>query len=198
MKTGKQKYLSSEEFRKLLQVIPEDRDYLLFFLLGNLGLRVGEGIRLRVEDIDLTNRCLHTPTLKQGTKKGIIRGKIKHGKLPDVYIDLPLDDITLKMLTEYIKSYKITSWLFPLGKSHLPDWVVMKAFKRYAKQAGLDDCYSVHSLRHFKGVTAYRELKDIRAVQLLLRHKSISSTQIYTEMDLDSKRKLTERLKIVT
>lgn len=199
MKTGKQKYLSGEEFKKLLSVIPGDRDYLLFFLLGNLGLRVGEGIRLRAEDIDFSNRCLHTPTLKQGTKKGIVHGKIKRGKLPDVYIDLPLDDVTLKMLTEYIKLYKVANWLFPYkDKLPLPDWQVMRAFKGYAKKAGLDPCYSVHSLRHFKGVSAYSELKDIRAVQLLLRHKSISSTQVYTEMSLDQKRKISEKLKIVT
>jgi len=198
VKTGKQKYLSEKEFASLLSVIPDDRDYLLFYLIGNLGLRVGEGIRLRVQDIDFVNKCLHTPTLKRGRVRGVVKGSLPDGQLPEVYIDLPLDDLTIAMLQHYIQVYAPKNWLFPWKESHLPQRTARRLFKRYAAMAGLDPCYSVHSLRHYKGVTAYAALKDIRAVQLLLRHKSIASTQVYTEMDLEAKRKLFERVKPIT
>lgn len=170
----------------------------MLYLLGNLGLRVGEGIRLRVTDVDFVNKCLHTPTLKQGKQKGVVKGSLPDGQLPETYIDLPLDDLTIKMLKHYIKTYAPKNWLFPWKGSHLPQRKARGLFKHYAATARLDPCYSVHSLRHFKGVVAYAALGDIRAVQLLLRHKSIASTQCYTEMSLDAKRKLSEKVKPIT
>lgn len=193
-KTGKQKYLNAAEYGALLGAAKAQEDYMLLYLLGNLGLRVSEGIRLRVEDIDKLNRSIRVPTLKQGKVKGIQRGRIARGALPSTYIDLPINESTISKINAYLKARKIKSgWLFPCpdGK-HTPDWKAKKIFKACAAAAGLDPIYSVHSLRHYRGVALYSSLKDIRAVQVLLRHRNIASTTIYTEMDLDAKRAMVE------
>lgn len=198
MKTSKQKYLNQEEYAALLKVIREQQDYMLFFLLGNLGLRVGEAVRLRKQDIDQRKCYVRIPTLKCGMHKGEKHGCLPRGRLPKVYHDMPVATLVMQMLLQYIKQFKIKTWLFPdQDKCHVPTWKAQRKFKRYARQAGLDKVYSVHALRHYKGVTAYQQLKDIRAVQLLLRHKNINSTVTYTTMDLEGKRQLIDVLPIV-
>lgn len=197
-KTDKQKYLNEEEFVKFLKAIKDDTDYILFFIMGNLGLRVGEGIRLRIEDIDWKGKYIKIPTLKQGIKKDSKKGSLPYGKLPETYIDIPLDKIMIIIIGQYILNKKIKSgWLFPYREAHIPKWLVQRKFKGYVKKAGLDSIYSVHSLRHYKGVQIYSQLKDIRAVQVLLRHKNINSSTVYTTMDLDKKRDLIKGLEVI-
>lgn len=198
-KTDKQKYLTEKEYQAFLNSIKDEYLYTFFFLMGNLGLRVGEAIRLRRCDINLDEEYIKIPTLKQDGKKGINKGSIKQGELPATYIDIPIDDEISKILSNHIKRFNIKGqqWLFSNKNNHLPKWKAQRYFKKYAKKAGLDKVLSIHSLRHYRGVSAYKGLKDIRAVQLLLRHKNINSTQTYTTMDLDAKRELTNKLKII-
>jgi integrase len=203
-KTEKEKYLTVEQYQQFLSVISNLYYYTLFYVIGNYGLRVGEAIRLRIQDINFESKYIKIPTLKQDRNKG----RLPHGKLPNTYIDMPLDDktaILLEKYIDYIKTLK-TEWLFPyktryyMGKhrlSHIPKWLIQRKFKLYAKQARLDSAYSVHSLRHYKGVSIYNNLKDIRAVQLLLRHKNINSTVIYTTMSLEDKRDLFDKIMII-
>lgn len=203
-KTDKQKYLTKEQFSRFLEDIKNPYFYTLFYVIGNYGLRVGEAIRLRIQDIDFNNKYIKIPTLKQDKNKG----SLEYGKLPETYIDMPLDKKTAFLLSNFVKIVKMPKgdWLFPYkanyykGKNklaHIPKWLVQRKFKHYAKQAGLDSAYSVHSLRHYKGISIYKNLKDIRAVQLLLRHKNINSTVIYTTMSLEDKREMFDKIMII-
>lgn len=198
-KTDKQKYLSDTEYQAFLNVINSEYLYTLFFLMGNLGLRVGEAIRLRVSDINFNEKYIKIPTLKQDGKKGESKGSIKQGELPATYIDIPIDDEFIKTLKPFFdkQKQKRQGWLFPYKGSHFPRWLAQRKFKKYAKKAGLDARLSIHSLRHYKGTSSYRAFKDVRAVQLLLRHRSINSTYRYTTMDLEAKRELIDKLKII-
>lgn len=198
-KTEKQKYLTEVEYQAFLNAINSEYLYTLFFLMGNLGLRVGEAIRLRVCDINFEKKYMTIPTLKQEGGKGMAKGSIKQGELPKTYIDIPIGDEVAKVLRTYLEkqTYKGQEWLFLYNGSHLPRWLAQRKFKKYAKKAGLDKVLSVHSLRHYKGVSSYKFFKDIRAVQLLLRHRNINSTYVYTSMDLDAKRELVDKLKTI-
>jgi len=204
-KTDKQKYLTVDQYKKFLVSINNLYFYVLFYIIGNYGLRVGEAIRLRIQDVNFDSKYIKIPTLKQD-RHG--KGSLAYGKLPDTYIDMPLDDKTALLLLKFIDYIKMpkNEWLFPYKKgyykgknilSHIPKWLIQRKFKKYAKQAGLDPVYSVHSLRHYKGVSVYKNFKDIRAVQLLLRHKNINSTVIYTTMSLEDKRDLFDKLLII-
>ena len=200
-KTSRQKYLTEDEYKRLLGVIRNERDYVLFFLCGNLGLRVGELVRLRVSDImkDETGFYLKIPTLKRGGVKGKVKGSIQRGELPKAYEDIPLSsDLASirEILSKYISKYKIKDWIFPYKGLHLPEYTVARYFKSYARKVGMDPRYSIHSLRHFKGFYTYKMKTDLRAVQILLRHRDIKTTAIYADANLDSKRKIVEGLEL--
>jgi integrase len=197
-KTLRQKYLTEEEYAKFMDAIDNAQDYVFFLLCGNLGLRVGEAIRLRLQDLDFTNGYIRVPTLKQERQKNIVKGTIKRGQLPKTYIDLPLKDDMAKVLKKYIEVYKIKDWLFPHDDGlHMHKFKAQRLFKKYAKIAELDTVYSVHSLRHFKGVQTYETLEDIYAVKEMLRHKVIGSSQVYTHMSINKKKDIVNRMETI-
>ena len=202
-KTDRQKYLTEEEYQKLLSVIKDGRDYMLFKMTGDLGLRVGETIRLRRQDFNFSAGYIHCPTLKQDKErkenepKGFkIKGSIKRGELPQTYKDIAVDEDLLQQVQKYMELYRIKTWLFPHDDGvHIPKFTAQRLFKSYVKKAKLDPVYSVHSLRHYRGFTAFNSLNDIRLVQALLRHKSISSTQVYTEVTVDKMKEALQKIK---
>ncbi|MBP7402155.1 MAG: tyrosine-type recombinase/integrase, partial [Clostridia bacterium] len=65
--------------------------------------------------------------------------------------------------------------------------MVQYIVKRYIRQAGLDPArYSVHKLRHTAATLMYKYGKtDIRVLQKILGHESVSTTEIYTHVDAD-------------
>ena len=204
-KTSRQKYINEGEYKSILRQISNPFDYFLIFLCGNLGLRVGELVRLRVCDIMTDNNgyYLHVPTLKKSSKKGMRVGSIKSGVLPERYEDIPLHPDLANMMLEHISKFKLKAWIFPYKgliqrkDLHLTEYTAARHFKHYAKMAGLDPHYSIHSLRHFKGFQIYKQKSDLKAVQSILRHSSIKTSMIYADMDLDSKRKIIDDVGVV-
>lgn len=194
------KFISEEDYRKLLKAASRNfPHYLLFLVAGNLGLRVGELVRLRVVDLkkDEKGYYLKIPTLKRGFDRKTIKGSIKRGQLPDTYEEIPVSDQLGKIIEKYIKEYKLKNWFFPWKSSHLPEYTAARIFKRYAKKIGLSSGYSIHCLRHFKGFQMYKATMDLKAVQIMLRHKSIKTTSIYAGADLETKRKISEKINII-
>jgi len=194
------KHITEEEFSKLLDVTKNDRDYMLLFICGNFGLRVGELVRLRVSDIVMedNNYYLRIPTLKRNIRKGIVKGSIKRGQLPETYEDIPFPSMEiLNFIKKYIDKYKLENWFFPWKDSHLPEYTACRIFKRYAKKIKLNPEYSIHCLRHFKGYQIYKSKTDLKAVQTILRHKSIRTTEVYAEADLETKKKILEDVPVI-
>ena len=59
---------------------------------------------------------------------------------------------------------------------------VQKRFKKWAKLAGLNPRYSIHSARHTYGTILYHLTKDLRLVQNQLGHSSSKITEVYTDV----------------
>lgn len=181
--TGRKKLITKEEYNQILNLAESNfRDYALLSLIGHYGLRVGEVVRLRIQDINAKAKTINIPTLKRDKNR---TGTIKKGKLPESYILFPLPQNDIIGLVRYISHYGIKEgWLFKWSSgSHLPEERAKNIFYRYAKQIGVNA--SIHSLRHLRGSTIYEETMQIRMVQIALRHKSISSSMVYTEPTLE-------------
>lgn len=169
--------LSSSEIQRLLEVSEDGnlaiRNKAMFELLYATGLRVTELITLQVSDLHLTMgfvRCLG-----KGSKERIV----------------PLGDIATESLEKYLeesreslaKNKQDENILFlnqhgrPLTRQGF--WKVLKTA---AKKVDLQERITPHTLRHSFATHLLENGADLRAVQEMLGHADISTTQIYTHV----------------
>lgn len=155
------------------------RDRAVLETLYSAGLRVSELVGLEVRDIDFIG----------GVAK--IRGKGKKERL------VPIGDTAIRAVKQYldkrpaIESMRNKTALF-LNKSggRLSDDSVRCIVDKYIKAASLREHVCPHTLRHSFATHLLDRGADLRAVQELLGHANLSTTQIYTHVT-------TERLKAV-
>lgn len=69
-----------------------------------------------------------------------------------------------------------------------------KVWKNLQVRANFERHYGFHSLRHFFGTTIYRMTRDIRITQVLLRHRSVATTMIYSHVTARDVEAAVERL----
>lgn len=174
------KILSLEEIERLLQTPDINtplgfRDRTMLEVLYATGLRVSELVALKLENLNLN--------------LGIIRVLGKGGKERLV----PFGDIALRFLETYIEKIrplfltkKSRDFLFlnrrgsPLSRQRY--WQIIKEL---AVKAGLDPSkISPHVIRHSFASHLLEGGADLRAIQLMLGHASLLTTQIYTHLDL--------------
>lgn len=150
------------------------RNYLLFVLGINSGLRISDLLNLQVEDVMNKDRI----SLKE--KK---TGKTK---------DFPISDVCRKAINEYFKSENKTSGaLFPSRKGGKPISRVQAylIINGAAKAVGIKEKIGNHSMRKSFGLFAYQQGIDITRIQQLLNHSSPGITLRYigiTKQELDS------------
>ncbi len=142
----------------------------LFTLLYVLGLRFGEATALAWEDVNWSARAI------------IIR-KAKGNKTRALPLDNDLT-ATLKALWENARrparGYVFVS---PRTGKRIKD--IRKAIRRACKAAGIDQHVNPHLFRHSGATQTLAESGDLRAVQNLLGHASIGTTEIYTHLNLE-------------
>lgn len=171
-------FLTEEHLQRLLEAPPAKqplglRDRAILETLYSSGLRVSELAGLNLEDIDLDSGL------------AIIRGKGKRERLA------PLGRFALKAIKHWLdarqeilkKRGRSQEALF-LNKnaSRLTPRSIGRLLEKYCAQAGLDPRTSPHTLRHSFATHLLDRGADIRSVQELLGHQSLSTTQIYTHL----------------
>jgi len=173
------RYLSVEEVDQLIAQPDVStarglRDRALIELLYATGMRVSELVGLRPADINL-DACYLTCTGK-GSKQRIV----------------PIGDEAARWVREYIRKGRPEL----LGKRTSPRLFVnargggagltrvgfWKILKGYALQAGLPRALSPHMLRHSFATHLLERGADLRAIQMMLGHADLSTTQIYTHV----------------
>ena len=176
-------YLAEEEMDRLfskpdITTIQGVRDKAILHLLFSTGLRVSEICNLKIKDINL--------------KQDEFSIKGKGGKVRVVF----LDENAKESLDKYLKSRRDESdYLFiSYGHKNTDDGKlitedgnitprsVQRMIKKYAAAGGITKQISPHTLRHSFATDLLRSGADIRAVQTLLGHSSITTTQIYTHV----------------
>ena len=182
-KLGKRipKYLSLDESRKLLDVAKSDenrnseRDFAIITLFLNCGIRLSELVNINIKDITFSESKLNV--IGKGNKERTIY-------LNNACISA-LNEYLLVRPKEGIKYNSKDALFLSERRERISNRTVQLIVKKELLKAGLDiNKYSVHKLRHTAATLMYQYGNvDIRALQELLGHESISTTEIYTHVD---------------
>lgn len=159
--------LSFEEVRHLLSLVVNPVAAMALRMIYSCGLRLSEGIHLRVEDIDSQRMLVHVRSGKGGR---------------DRYV--PIADRTLEYLRTYWAACRPRPWLFPVrsGCGPIGDTSLQKTFKAVVRQSEVEKSVSVHSLRHSYATHLLENGIDLRIIQEILGHRSPKTTSIYTHL----------------
>lgn len=177
------KAITIEQIERLLSA-PSDADVLgrrdrgMLETLYSTGIRVSELVGLSVADLDLPGEALR------------VRGKGKKERI------VPLGSHALTAINRYMDLLKADPKFGPAaraGSAELPLFLnkhggrlssrsVRRKLDKYLKAVGLDPTISPHTLRHSFATHLLDNGADLRSVQELLGHQSLSTTQVYTHL----------------
>ena len=171
-------YLSEAEVESLINApqpaknAVEFRDRAMLEVLYATGLRVSELIKLECESVNFNQGTLRV--VGKGNKERIV----------------PLGDEALHWIRRFNENARLdllsngtSDVLFPSKRGKMMTrQTFWHAIKRYAQRADIDRHLSPHTLRHAFATHLLNHGADLRAVQLMLGHASLSTTQIYTRI----------------
>ncbi|GMU24067.1 MAG: tyrosine recombinase XerC [Phycisphaerae bacterium] len=175
------KFLEEEQVRKLLET-PDTaallgaRDRAMLETMYSTGVRVSELVDLNIADVDFVGECLH------------IRGKGKKQRVT------PISPTALAWIKRYMEmrrqdpraaSYNQEAVFVNKHGQRLSTRSVRRKLDKYLLVAGLDPSISPHTLRHSFATHMLSRGADLRSVQELLGHQSLSTTQIYTHVTVN-------------
>ena len=182
-KLGKRmpKYLSLDESKKLLQTVQNDdnrnnkRDYAIITLFLNCGMRLSELVGINIKDITFSE-CKLNVIGKGNKERTIYLNNACMSAIHDYLIERPKEGIKYNSKDALFLSER---------RERISNRTVQSIVRKELLKSGLDiNKYSVHKLRHTAATLMYQYGNvDIRALQELLGHESISTTEIYTHVD---------------
>jgi integrase/recombinase XerC len=174
------KFLDPTEIQRLLDA-PKGNDLLtlrdraILETIYSTGMRVSELCRLDMDDVDFLGEVLR------------LRGKGRKERLA------PIGSYAVRAINAYLDARRVHSHVAafevkPLFLNRhgrrLNQRSVRRKLAKYLAEAGLDPSVSPHTLRHSFATHMLNRGADLRAVQELLGHRSLSTTQIYTHVTM--------------
>lgn len=173
------KFLTLEDIQRLLDAPAKDhwlgvRDRAIMETLYSTGIRVSELVNLNMDDVDFLSEVIH------------VRGKGKKERIS------PIGSSALRSIQCYIEYRNRRAmnnsnfdprvlFVNKHGK-RLSTRSVRRKMDKYLTMAGLDPSISPHTLRHSFATHMLNNGADLRSVQELLGHQSLSTTQVYTHL----------------
>ena len=178
-------YLSIQEMNSLLAAIDRsrsqgERDNAIVETLYACGLRVSELIGLRMRDIYRKDEVLRI--IGKGNKERVVPIYEKALKALDIYINEVRVHIKPK------KGFEDHVFLNQRGSS-LSRVYIFKMISSLASLAGIKKKIGPHTIRHTFATHLIQNDADIRVIQVLLGHESITTTEIYTHLEQNHLRK---------
>ncbi len=199
--------LTRQEVKTLLEAL-HGTSWLIASLLYGTGMRVIEGLRLRVKDLDLERREIVVREGKGGKDRitmvpenlvlplrdQLLRSKRLHDR--DLEAGFGAVSIPTALARKYVSAPKSWGWqyVFPsatrcadprtgeIVRHHFYPGSLQRALREAARQAKLAKPVHPHVLRHSFATHLLQDGYDIRTVQELLGHADVSTTMIYTHV----------------
>ena len=165
--------MSEDEVDRLLaspdlSIEIEVRDKAMIEMLYATGMRISELLNLKIIDMDI-QRCV-VKVIGKGSKERLI----------------PFGESALEALNNYLPLRKNTAskevFLSNRG-TKLTRVAFWKRIKIYLLRSNLKESISPHTLRHAFATHLLKNGADLRTIQLILGHESITTTEIYTHLD---------------
>jgi len=174
------RYLTYDESLSLLENIQGEfkvRDFCIIMLFLNCGLRVSELTGINLGDI----------------KEDMLRVLGKGRKERVVYLNSASQEAISSYMEERKKIRNIrksdeNALFISRNGNRISTSTVKWLVKKYCAYAGLDSRISVHKLRHTSATLMYRNGVDVKAVQEVLGHEHLNTTEIYTHTDSETLR----------
>ena len=188
------KYLSLEDSQKLLAVAKNKdnsnakRDYAITTLFLNCGMRLSELVGININDIDFSE-CKMTVIGKGNKERTIYLNRACMSAINDYLSSRPP-----KTSIKHDSKNSEKALFLSKQNQRISNRTVQAIISKELKIAGLDSKnLSVHKLRHTAATLMYQYGNvDIRALQELLGHQSISTTEIYTHVSNEQVRSAVE------
>ena len=158
--------LSENEIQRILSNISNLKHKALLSLIYSCGLRVGEALNLKINDLD-SDRMLISVRNGKGEKDRMV----------------PLASNVLKLLRTYYKQYQPSDYLFngaeqgPYSATSIRNVLKRAVYKSYIKKN-----VTPHTLRHSYATHLLEKGTDLRYIQVILGHSSVKTTEIYTHV----------------
>lgn len=199
--------LSADEVAAVLGRMTGEHALLARLLYGT-GLRINEGLRLRVKDLDFSQRAVFVREGKGGKDRVVmlpdslvadLRAQLARSRLvwsADVAAGQAGVELPHALERKYPRAGSSWTWfwVFPQDKlsteprsgvirrHHLYAETFQRAFKRAVQQTGIAKPATPHTLRHCFATHLLQAGSDIRTVQELLGHADVATTMIYTHV----------------
>jgi integrase/recombinase XerD len=159
--------LSTDEVKRLLWLVQNPVVRMALTVIYACGLRLSEGLQLKVQDIDSSRMLLWVRNGKGGKDRCV-----------------PLPERLLELLREYWKRRRPRLYLFtnPKKREPLSTTTLQKTFKIALLQSQIHKEASIHTLRHSYATHLLERGINLRVIQELLGHQSPQTTARYTHL----------------
>ncbi len=167
--------LSKSEVKKILESLRNQKHRCMLSLIYACGLRRGELLNLKPDDVDSKRNLLKIRLAKGGRDRMV-----------------PLTPKILTMLRDYYRVYRPKVWLFEGQIAGMPygERSIQSVLKQAIKASGIKKPVTLHWLRHSYATHLLESGTDLRYIQTLLGHKSSKTTEIYTHVSEHSIQKI--------
>jgi integron integrase len=200
--------LSKAKVDRVIAALPRNSAGLAIALVYGTGMRIGDVMHLRVQDIDFDRRCItiragkgdkdRVTMLPRGLEAGLHKQLAKRLQMHHIDMGRGMVDVELPhaLHVKYPNAAREWRWQWvfaaadystcprtgAIRRHHLHPKALSRTLAGAVRRAGIDHRCTMHTLRHCFATHLLERGQDIRTIQALLGHASVETTMVYTHV----------------